>query len=225
MSTTLKRDTFGVMFRNGRYYKSNSDKMLTPFCVPLKYMSSVTIPHFFVWDNYFDRINTKEKFSTFLNGIKSAGVKYVCQTDFSCWYHYDKQRRENIVKNFNYYSEIISHGLSPILNYNTIFHDYFDLYKSVLLPEHYAIVMDLNHSEDKYINYEYRNFVNLLNLTKTKNLIIITDKKPTALASKYSAIIDFAASHGIRTVQLPTQLSMLRAIRENRKRKTNEKPT
>lgn len=208
MGMNLKNRTFGVKWSDKRYYGKDAEFYFTAFNKS-KYLDKNAIPHYFLWDTHFSKIDTLQKYTEHLIQCKEHGVKYICQTDFSCWFDFEEQRKKNVIKNLEYYKKIVEFGFSPILNFNTIFHDYFDTYKHVLQKEHFAIVCDFNHNEDKYIEYEYRNFKKLLEITNTKNIVIFTNKKSMVLKEKHCKLFELFDSRNMSVTHLPTELSLL----------------
>ena len=206
---SLQNKKIGMFWTDKTKYKTDTDYDFTEFHRTTS-RGPTSIIHFFVWDTFFKPIEEKEDFVKFLKVLKSEGVKYVCQTDFSCWFHYDEQRRKNIIKNFEYHDLIIEHGFECILNFNTIFQDHFKLYKEKLLPYYEGIVLDFNHPENDYIEEEAQTFKNLLQLTSFGNVFLITGKRNESIKKRYSTIINECINNNIKITILPTAMVLLR---------------
>jgi hypothetical protein len=118
-----------LIFKNNDKFKPNSDYFLIDF-TRKKLMTPNSIVHYYAWDRDFHTINTKIKYIKHLQKLKANGIKIVCQTDFSAWYWEYSERKAAIKKNFEYLEIANKLGFELILNFNNIFADDVDNWKS-----------------------------------------------------------------------------------------------
>lgn len=206
---------YGVIFSRNEIYKPNADEFFVAFTKRAQ-LGIRTIPHYFVWDTHFTPIDTIDKYSKHLDTLKPIGIKKVCQTDFSCWFHYDKQRRENIIKNWEYFELAVEKGFEIYINFNTVFYDHFesgfyDKYFKLINNKCDVVLYDFNHNEKDFVKYEIETFKHLIHNVEFKTLVCFTGK---TILKDYMPIFNFLKSKGINVLMLPTEMMKLRAKRK-----------
>lgn len=203
------KNKYGMFFSEKRIYKSNADYYFLAFNKK-KYYSQNKILHFYLWDTHFKEIDTKDKYIDLLQKAKDKSIKYIVQSDFSCWYEFEQQRIDNIKKNFEYYKIANELGFEVLINFNTIFNDHFEYYKTIIKNKHFGVVIDGNHNDKLHKQKEINNFENLLKLTKIENLFIITGKLNNSILNEYKEIITICRQNNINITILPTEMVILR---------------
>lgn len=199
---------FGARFTSAEWYKPDAEWVFTPFVLK-RGLGPQAIVHFFLWDTHFYRLEPPERFVEFLRQVKDAGVRYVCQTDFSCWYFHAEQRRVNLQKNFEYLQLIQEAGLHAILNFNTIWADQFEFYRTALPKKIDAVVFDFNHNEKGYAHIETVTLRKFLDLCDLRFFFVITGKK--RMPPEYGEFFGLLKKRRVRVVFIPTEYRKLAA--------------
>jgi len=202
---------YGIQFAKNKMYRPDAENLFIAF-TKRKHFEPKHIPHYYLWDTEFNRIDTPEKYSTHLDDVVKSGIKIVCQTDFSCWFHYEAQRQENIVKNWEYFRIAHEKGLEVYINFNTIWLDRFDFYDKYFKMINYScetVIYDYNHREKDYIQFELKTFAKLINKVRFKNLVCFTGKRDHRA---YMPMFNRLRERGIHIIILPTEMRLLQFL-------------
>lgn len=203
--------TIGRNFTSKECYNPSADLLLTDFEQKKKF-SERTIVHFFVWDTHFGPISTDGGMLKLLAEAKGKGVKYVCQTDFSAWYFQYEERKKAIRKNFRNLELILQEGFTPLINFNNIYDDEFDFYKSVLPHKLFTVVYDFNHNEKEYAHRELLALSRFLKYFYIDKFIVITGKM--LIPKEYHPFFTLIKKQGIEICFAPTEMTKLKLKRK-----------
>lgn len=218
MATSLSQNNFGLIKDPKKIYKPYSDLFFVPFVSKRLYAQN-TIPHFYMWDTHFAPIMSKDGYIKVLERAKEAGVKYICQTDFSVWhFQTEKQKDWAVKKNTECFTLDLQYNVQPFFNFNIVIEEYFQFY-----IEHYpknlgAILIDFNHSAQsegittsEYVKRETRSMQFLVDNFDFELCFVFSGKKqvPTPWVPFFNLIKQKA-----KIVPIPTEMAVLHAMRK-----------
>jgi len=218
MNSSLKNKSFGLIKDPKKIYKPASELFFVPF-VSKRLFAPNTIPHFYMWDTHFTSLQTKEGYLNLLKKVKDAGIKYICQTDFSVW-HFQTQAQKDLAinKNTECYLLDIQHNLQPFFNFNIVHEAYFDFYLKHYPRNLGTILIDFNHSPQsegitlaEYVKRETRSMQFLVDHFDFDLCFVFSGKKqvPTPWNPFFNLIKQKA-----RIVPMPTEMAVLHAMKK-----------
>lgn len=218
MNSLLKNKSFGLIKDPKKIYKPASELFFVPF-VSKRLFTPTTIPHFYMWDTHFTPLNSKEGYLNLLKKVNDAGVKYICQTDFSVWhFQTDQQKDWAVKKNTECYLLDIQHNVQPFFNFNVVIEEYFDFYLQHYPRNLGAILIDFNHSPQsegitlaEYVKRETRSMKFLTDNFDFELCFVFSGKKqiPTPWNPFFNLIKQKA-----KIVPMPTEMAVLHAMKK-----------
>lgn len=217
-NSLLKNNSFGLIKDPKKIYKPASDLFFVPF-VSKRLFAPNTIPHFYMWDTHFTPLNSKEGYLNLLKRVNEAGVKYICQTDFSVWHFQTAQQKDWAVKkNTECYLLDLQHNVQPFFNFNVVIEEYYDFYLQHYPKNLGAILIDFNHSPQsegitlaEYVKRETRSMKFLVDNFDFELCFVFSGKKqiPTPWNPFFNLIKQKA-----RIVSMPTEMAVLHAMKK-----------
>ena len=210
--------TFGLIKDPKKIYKPSSELFFVPFVSKRLYAPN-TIPHFYMWDTHFAPIMSREGYEQVLKKAVDAGVKHICQTDFSVWHFQTAAQKDWVVKkNTECYLLDLQYGIQPFFNFNVVIEEYFAFYSEYYPKNLKAILIDFNHSQQsegvtlaEYVKRETRSMKFLVENFDFELCFVFTGKKqiPIPWNPFFNAIKQKA-----KIICMPTEMAVLHAMKK-----------
>lgn len=177
----------GMIYAEGHVaYRPRSDLLLFNCQRPLSKPCfkgidpSRLIITYYYWDNQYDKFNTPEKWTKWLQNWKDQGVDKMAFVDFSTWFSEPRQKRHDTIQRaFDYMAEASDAGYSLVWNNNLSTTD-FDYFKKLLPAKIPTYIVSANHHED-VVNQEALHvargvYETMVTEKKSRRIIMITGR-------------------------------------------------
>lgn len=164
------------------------------------YLPSKVIVHFFRWDYLIDKYRNDDIYKRFLEKLNGYGVDKICMMDFSVFYtDSEESKKRNMEANFNRAIFAQEQGFNIVFNFNNMLDiEYNDCFPANLG----TIIIDDNHSENKWFYRENNALKNLLSKTKIKDVIFISSKNTL---QHRTTMLKLLAEHNVNIHVVPAQ--------------------